>query len=70
MQRSSYHTVQGSPSPEVRVQQLNPFQVTGVDYTDALPVTEKGGVTSKMYVVLLTCAATRASHIETVFSLS
>lgn len=68
LQGKPYQAVQSPPLPEFRVQELNPFQVTGVDYTGSLPI--KGGDVGKMYIVLFTCAVTRAVHVEIVSNLS
>ena len=57
------------PLPAERVNQSKPFQVSGVDYTGALLVKDHN-VTSKAYIVLFTCAVTRAIHLEVVYSLS
>ena len=51
--------------PDYRVKEVAPFQVTGVDYTGALHVKE-GDHVIKVYIVLFTCAVTRAVHIELV----
>ena len=43
--------------------------MTGVDFTEALYVREKGGE-SKAYIYLFTCAVTRAVHLEIITNLT
>ena len=51
------------PLVKSRVNQVNPFVVTGVDFTGALHVrTTKGE--RKVYLCLFTCAASRVIHLE------
>ena len=57
------------PLIKARVQETDPFDVTGVDFTGALYVREKGRE-SKAYVCLFTCAVTRAVHLEIVTDLT
>ena len=47
-----------------RISIINPLQITGVDYTGAISVRD-GGHIHKYYLVLFTCAVTRAVHWET-----
>ena len=54
--------------PHCRVNEARPFQVTGVDYTGALQVKTVTGI-HKAYIVVFTCAVTRAAHLEVVESL-
>ena len=61
----------GLPSlPEIRVREAAPFEITGVDYTGALYVREgnpgNNENTVKVYIILFTCAVTRAVHVELV----
>jgi hypothetical protein len=58
------------PLPEVRVQDSQPFAVTGVDFSGCLYVRGKHGEESKAYICLFTCATTRAVHLELVTDLS
>ena len=54
-----------TPLPSYRVGEGNPFVVTGVDYTGALNISDPvTGDARKVYVVLFTCANTRAVHLE------
>ena len=57
------------PLPKSRLQQAEPFTVTGVDFTGALHIRE-AGVQRKVYICLFTCATTRAIHLEVVTDLS
>ena len=57
------------PLPAGRVAKAKPFQVCGVDYSGALSVKSNDGLI-KAYIVLFTCAITRAIHLEVVYSLS
>ena len=48
---------------------MNPFQVTGVDFTGALYVRTPNGE-CKVYICLFTCAVSRAIHLEIVTDLT
>jgi len=48
--------------PGDRVTQSRPFQISGVDYTGAISV--RGAPDGRAYIVLFTCAVTRAVHLE------
>jgi len=52
-----------APLPTDRVTPLRPFAVTGVDYAGSLFV-KVGNTLKKSYIVLFTCATTRAVHLE------
>ena len=58
-----------APLPKSRTQDTPPFTVTGVDFTGALYVQQKGEEI-KVYICLFTCATTRAIHLEVVTDLS
>lgn len=58
-----------SDLPHERVNQSRPFQITGVDLTGAIFV-KVAGQCSKAYIVLFTCAVTRAVHLEIVSDVS
>lgn len=60
---------QVAPLPADRVTQGNPFDVVGVDFAGPLMCRESGG-TRKCCIALLTCAVTRAVHLELVSDLS
>ena len=49
--------------PRIRVDDAPPFTNTGLDFLGPLYILE-GSTTSKVYVCLYTCAATRAVHLE------
>ena len=57
------------PLPEMRMRDVAPFTVTGIDFTGALYV-QMNGVESKVYICLLTCATTRGVHLEIVTGLT
>ena len=57
--------VQMSPLPKDRITRSNPFEVCGVDFTGPLYVSN-GKFVEKSYIVLFTCATTRAIHLELV----
>ena len=57
------------PLPKLRIEQPNPFKVTGVDFTGAL-YTRDSGTERKVYICLFTCATTRAVHLEVVLDLT
>ena len=64
-----YKTPDPPPLPQHRVQAMEPFTVTGIDFTGALYTRTPNGE-SKVYVCLFTCASTRAVHLEVVTDLS
>ena len=57
------------PLPKHRVQMMEPFTVTGIDFTGALYIRSPEGE-KKVYICLFTCASTRAVHLEVVADLS
>lgn len=65
MQGRSYGGQPSPPLPGFRVQQAEPFQITGVDFTGPLNV-RSNKVMIKVYIVLFTCAVTRAVHLEVI----
>ena len=67
--RTPYAAPDPPPLPKMRVQDTQPFTVTGVDFTGALHVRSKTG-DEKAYICLFTCAATRAVHLEVVRNLT
>ncbi|PFX24893.1 uncharacterized protein LOC111331024 [Stylophora pistillata] len=66
---SAYNQPDPPPHPKSRMQQTQPFEVTGVDYTGALYV-RNAGIETKVYICLFTCATTRALHLEVVEDLT
>ncbi|XP_023705567.1 uncharacterized protein LOC111863452 [Cryptotermes secundus] len=52
-----------APLPADRLKPTKPFTVTGVDFAGPLYV-KVGSLTQKAYIVLFTCATTRALHLE------
>ena len=66
LQCRSYSYPKNPPLPEFRVKRADPFQVTGVDYTGAICVKDRAGHLVKVYILLFTCAVTRAIHLELV----
>ena len=57
-----------APLPEVRVKPTAPFSITGLDHGGPLYCCDMPG--EKFYILLFTCAVTRALHFELVGSLS
>ena len=57
------------PLLKSRVNQLDPFSVTGVDFTGALYIRAPEGE-QKVYICLFTCAVSRAVHLEIVIDLT
>ncbi|GFO46523.1 ankyrin repeat protein [Plakobranchus ocellatus] len=57
-----------APLPQDRVTRAPPFSVTGTDHAGPLYCSDTGD--KKLYIVLFTCAVTRALHLELVDSLS
>ena len=68
----AFPTIAPPDLPSYRVNCVEPFAVTGVDYTGAVTIRSKVGThsMSKVYIVLFTCAVTRAIHIEIAEDLS
>ena len=62
---TAFNAPDSPPLPKSRMQQSQPFEVTGVDYTAALYV-RNAGIETKVYICLFTCATTRAIHLEVV----
>ena len=56
--------------PRVRVQDVPPFTVTGIDFTGALYVKQDNGEEQNMYICLFICATSGAVHLEVVTDLS
>ena len=50
--------------PADRVTQAKPFSIIGVDYTAPINVRDTANNYVKVYIVLFTCAVTRALHLE------
>jgi hypothetical protein len=50
--------------PDFRAEYTQPWKATGVDFAGPLHVKLETGDTSKVYIALFTCAATRAIHLE------
>ena len=61
-----------APLPKIRVQEVPPFSISGVDFTGALClyVKQASGDEGKPYICLSTCAISRAVHLEVVCDLS
>ena len=57
------------PLVKSRVNQVEPFNVTGVDFTGALYVRAPEGE-RKVYICLFTCAVSRAVHLEIITDLT
>ncbi|KFM70593.1 hypothetical protein X975_21762, partial [Stegodyphus mimosarum] len=57
-----------APLPAERIQKSSPFETTGMDFTGPLYVKNNNFVT-KAYIVIFTCATTRAIHLELVSDL-
>lgn len=58
-----------APLPEDRVQLIVPFSTTGIDFCGPFHVRHLESST-KVYIALFTCAATRAVHLEVVNSMN
>ena len=59
-----------APLQKMRLQEVPPFTATGVDFRGSLNIRNKDKSISKVYVCLLTCASTRALHLEIVNDLT
>ena len=70
LQSKPYFSVNVPPLPDFRVQRVDPFQVTGVDFTGAIQVRGSQDNSNKVYAALFTCAVTCAIHIELINTLS
>ena len=64
-----YNMPDPPPLVKSRVSEMDPFQVTGVDFTGALYVQAPSGE-CKAYICLFTCAVSRAVHLEIVTDLT
>ena len=64
-----YRAPELPPLLKCRVQEMDPFTVTGIDFTGALYIRAPEGET-KVYICLFTCASTQAVHLEVVSDLS
>jgi len=64
-----YAAPESPPLPKIRVQDVPPFSITGVDFTGALYVKQRTEEV-KVYICLFTCATSRAIHLEVVTDLS
>ena len=61
----AFHLPPHPPLPDFRARKCRPFSATGLDYTGPFKLSNlEGAGSSKVYVLLLTCAATRAVHLE------
>ena len=58
------------PLPSCRVQNVQPFTTTGIDYTGHLLINSTNGQEQKVYICIFTCATTRATHLEIVQDLT
>ena len=68
-----YNSVSFADLPSERVSEEPPFTDVGLDFAGPLYVVDelsKGNETLKVYILLLTCAATRAVHLELTRGLS
>lgn len=58
------------PLPTCRVEKAKPFDTTGLDFAGPLYARSSEGSDRKVYIVLFTCAVTRALHLELVSDMS
>ena len=58
-----YRAPDPPPLPKVRVEESQPFSVTGIDFTGALLIRQSSGNEGKAYICMFTCATTRAVHL-------
>jgi hypothetical protein len=58
-----------APLPKDRIIESPPFSTCGIDFAGPIYVKEKTGI-EKAYIVLFTCAVTRAVHLELASNLS
>ena len=69
VQGKAYQIPDPPPLIKERIQSAQPFEYTGVDFTGAMYVRDRGHE-NKVYVCLFTCAVSRAVHLEIVTDLS
>ena len=69
VQGKPYQIPDPPPLIKERIQSAQPFEFTGVDFTGAMYVQDRGHE-NKVYVCLFTCAVSRAVHLEIVTDLS
>ncbi len=55
-----YFPVDAMPLPQFRINISKPFCITGVDFTGALKFKGEANEFARAYIVLFTCATTRA----------
>ena len=61
------HTIPDPPPlPTYRLQDSDPFTVTGVNFTGALYVRDHAGKETSVYICLFPCTSTTAIHLELV----
>ena len=65
----AYQIPDPPPLIKERIQSAQPFEYTGVDFTGAMYVRDRGHE-NKVYACLFTCAVSRAVHLEIVTDLS
>jgi len=63
-----YRAPELPPLPKCRLQEMDPFTATGIDFMGALYIRAPEGE-NKVYICLFTCASTRAIHLEVVTDL-
>lgn len=54
----------GTLLPAERVNETNPFKITGIDYTGHFYVQSDQQTANKVYILIFTCFVTRAVHLE------
>ncbi|MEE4247410.1 MAG: DUF1759 domain-containing protein [Kangiellaceae bacterium] len=64
VQGQTFAVDEGPPLPEMRVNPSRAFEYCGVDYCGPVKFSVADASSQKGYIVLFTCAATRAIHIE------
>ena len=68
MQESSLLRASSTPLPKYRVNEAPPFTHTGIDFAGSIHIRMSctDGCTSKVWICLYTCCATRAVHLDVV----
>ena len=65
-----YKAPESPPLSKVRVTEVPPFTITGVNFTGALYFKGPASGENKVYICLFMCTVTRAVHLEVVSDLT
>ncbi len=69
-QGKSYSPTYAPPLPQFRTNISEPYSTTGMDFTGALKIKREAIEVAGTYIVLFTCATTRAIHLKLMSNLT